>query len=242
MKMTKVTRATLAVFATLMSGAAQAATVFESFPNYAASGDTPLNFCSSCTGAGAIFVSFNLAAAQTLDKSFVLVSTLASQADQAANPMTISIFTDGGDDLPSGGSSGAIVNPFLSQGFTNPTSVVPGGARTDGYANYVAEFALPNWNLAAGKYWIRFAGFSNLIPLFPTATPANSRAVGTDFLLEGRAITLNPPALSAGFSLNGVSSSVAGAVPEPSTWLTMIGGFALIGMAMRRQRMALACG
>lgn len=236
MTMNVLMRSALAVSALALSGTAQATVAFESFPNFTAAGMPSGDFCSSCTGAGAVFASFTLATPQTLDKAFVVVSTLAGSSSQATNPMTISIFNDGGDDLPIRDGNGSILNPFLTTPYHTPANVTPGGARIDGMANYVAEFALPNWSLAQGKYWIRFAGSSNLLPLFSTSTPTNSRAVGTDFFLEGRAITFNPPDRAVGFSLNGLSASGPGAVPEPATWAMMVVGFGTVGFALRRRR------
>jgi len=225
----------LLAFAISAASSAQAATVFESFPNYATAGDTPVIFCSSCGGAGAVFASFTLTANQVLDKAFVLVAAPSSNPGQASNTMTVSLFADGGDDLPVRDSTGAVLLPFLSTGYTAPTFVTPGGPRTDGYANFVAEFALPNWSLSSGKYWVRFAGYANLLPAYTTATPSNSRIVGTDFFLEGRNLTLNSRDRTIGFSFNGVSVGNPGAVPESATWAMMLLGFGTIGVTLRRR-------
>lgn len=209
-------------------GSAQAGVVFESFPNYATAGDTNTMLCSSCTGYGAVFASFSLSSQETLDKAFVLVTG-------AANAMTISLFNDGGDGLPARNGTGGILNPILYQDYTAPTSVTaaPGNAGNGG--NSLVEFSLANWQVGPGNYWIRFAGYSNLLPVYQTATPGHSRAVGTDFLLEGRNVTYNPSNMAVAFSLHGVSPST-GAVPEPGAWAMMLAGFGAVGFVMRRRK------
>lgn len=232
MKILKTASAAALAFATV--GHAQASTVFESFPNFAIAGDPVIDSCSSCGGAGALFGSFTLSSAETLNKAFALVSSFTPAGAQ--NSMTISIFNDGGNDLPATNGGGGIINPFLFLTYTDPTSVTLDPFRTSGgLTNYVAEFALPGWQLAAGKYWIRFAGSSNLMPLYSTTTPSHSRAIGTDFFLEGRIPGFNPPNYAIGFSLNGVDVTPPGGVPEPASWALMILGFGFVGAATRRQ-------
>ena len=216
---------TLATFSA-GAGSAQAGVVFESFPNYATAGDTNIMLCSSCTGYGAVFASFSLSSQETLDKAFVLVTG-------AANHMTISLFADGGDGLPARNGTGGILNPIIYQDYTAPTSVTAAPGNTGNGGNSLVEFSLANWQVGPGNYWIRFAGYGNLLPLYETATPGHSRAIGTDLLLEGRNVTYNPSNMAVGFSLNGVST---GAVPEPATWAMMLIGFGAAGYAVRRRR------
>ena len=213
---------------TIFAAPARAAVVFESFANYANAGDTNIIQCSSCGGAGSLLASFSLSSQQTLNKAFVLVTSNPTES------MTVSIFNDGGNDLPTLNNTGGILNPILFLTYTNPTSSVsvPGNVGNGG--NFLQEFALPDWQLAAGKYWIRFAGASNVLPNYATATPGNSRVIGTDFFLEGRPVVYNPADRAIGFSLNAVSVSVA-AVPEPATWGMMLLGFGLVGSTMRRR-------
>lgn len=231
--MTFMKSASAAVFALAMAEPAQASTVFESFPNFAVAGDSVIDVCTSCGGAGELFASFTLSSAQTLNKAFALVSSFSPSGSLI--PMTVSIFGDGGDDLPARTGTGAILNPLFYLTYTSPSSVTLDPFRTNGgMANYVVEFSLPDWQVSAGKYWIRFAGPSNLMPLYNTATPSHSRVVGSDFFLEGRNITFNPPAYAIGFSLNGVDVAPPGGVPEPASWAFMLAGFGLAGVALRR--------
>jgi PEP-CTERM motif len=234
--MRNVLKSALLAAALAIAPSVQAATVFESFPNYASAGATNLIACSSCGGAGAVIASFTLTANETLDKAFLLAA--ATDANNALASWTVSIFNDGGNDLPAlNGQQNGMLPPILYQTFTGPSSVdlAPVQNPGSGYNNYIVELGLPNWQLNAGKYWVRFAGYSTLLPIYQTATPLHSRVVGNDFLLDGRfPVAFAGPNGAIGFSLNGINPN--GAVPEPATWAMMIAGFGVIGTAMRRRR------
>jgi len=205
---------------TAAAASAHAVVVFESFANFATAGTPDTGeFCSSCTGYGVLAASFTLTAAQTLDKAFVLIKPLA---DPQNNSLTVSIIPDNGNDLPLGGDSSFVLLHYLD--YTLPTSLTPEPGN-----NLLAEMALPNWELAAGKYWIRFAGYAMTMPVFTTTTPEVSRVVGGQFF-NGNGITFNPPNAAIGFSLNAVTAPV----PEPGSLALMLAGIASLGFIARR--------
>ena len=220
----KMTAAALCAAAAMQ---AHAGVVFESFANYPAAGATPLNGCSSCTGYGALAASFTLSADQTLNKAFVLINPLT---DPANNTFTVSIFADGGNDLPLLTGSD-FSTPLFFLNYTLPSSLAPepGG-------NVLAEMDLPDWEVAAGKYWIRFAGYSMTMPIYTTADPAHSRVVGTQ-LFNGAGITRNTPNEAIGFSLNAVDQTTgpSNGVPEPSSAVLVISALAGLRWASRQR-------
>lgn len=199
---------------------AQSVPVFESFPNFATAGATNLNSCSSCTGYGVLAASFTLTSDQVLDRAFVLINPLT---DPANNSFTVSIIADNGSDLPLGGDSSFA--PLYFMDYTLPTSLTPEPGGT-----VLAEMDLPDWNVGAGKYWIRFAGYSMTMPIYHTDDPAHSRVVGTQFF-NGGGITRNAPDEAIGFSLNAVA-----AVPEPATYAMLMAGLVGVGFVARRRR------
>jgi hypothetical protein len=220
----KMTAAALSAAAALQ---AQAGVVFESFANYPTAGATALNGCSSCTGYGALAASFTLSADQTLNKAFVLINPLT---DPANNSFTVSIFADGGNDLPL--LAGAdFSTPLFFLNYTLHTSLTPEPGGTE-----LAEMDLPNWNVTAGRYWIRFAGYSMTMPIYHTADPAHSRVVGTQ-LFGGAGITRNAADEAIGFSLNAVDQAPdpGNRVPEPASAGLVLVALAGLRWASRRR-------
>lgn len=93
--------------------------------------------------------------------------------------------------------------------------------------------------LNAGTYWI---GMSNVIGVNgtgnnqPWVTYNNDRPVGPNYqrVLSGNNVTATPGIYDLAYNVLG--ESAPGAVPEPVTWSMMIGGFGLVGGAMRGRR------
>lgn len=66
------------------------------------------------------------------------------------------------------------------------------------------------------------------------STRAITGAAASNLWLVGAAIGGGPDGKIDGFKLTNVT--VSSAVPEPATWMMMIGGFAMVGAAVRRRR------
>lgn len=109
-------------------------------------------------------------------------------------------------------------------------SASPGGEATD------LVTAPINLRLGAGTYWVGF------IPRLDFAVDQ----IGVGLYGTGDAYNVNPnggfgfgttdaTGLNAGYRLEGTP-----AVPEPATWAFMIGGFGLVGAALRRRQVVLA--
>jgi hypothetical protein len=93
-----------------------------------------------------------------------------------------------------------------------------------------------------------FGGFSNENGMDYIATFTSAAFAGYDGISAIADVTGTPDALPFSYQtdlgairitdVTGInfSASVAGAVPEPATWAMMIGGFGMVGGAMRRRR------
>lgn len=118
---------------------------------------------------------------------------------------------------------------------------------SDPVVGHFAWASIPNLALAAGTYVI--GGTYNGGP-FPSGAAGVTSAPGYSWITDLQAFGsgLNFPTVSTGggYGQNGipqVNFSLAGAVPEPAGWALMIGGFGLMGGALRlRARKTLAVG
>ncbi len=125
--------------------------------------------------------------------------------------------------------------------FSLPTTNVFVGSNGFGVRYSVAgNFPLPSTDQLAGFRGIDFS--------FDVSRPTPGGGLGTtlpasvelaDFPNQyARVRFVNDAYGETGifFSITSISSSTAGAVPEPATWAMMIGGFGMVGGAMRRRR------
>jgi hypothetical protein len=74
----------------------------------------------------------------------------------------------------------------------------------------------------------------------PTGQACHWDAVGVTFLGTAHSVDFGGVANQAGFDNITLGSAIAGGVPEPSIWALMIGGFGLVGTALRRRRVLAA--
>ena len=139
------------------------------------------------------------------------------------------------------GLSGAVL---FTNSFTLPTTI---NSRTPAWY----DFVLPNVAVTAGSVYTALVSTTSsrlaLVygPDITIGGPNNGQPVSGDAYLPGQLITTRPTGSAicegdasicdANFRVSGVTPPVA-AVPEPATWAMMIGGFGLVGGAMRRRR------
>lgn len=141
------------------------------------------------------------------------------------------------------GSNASVVGNSFN-GFENPNPAVaftsPCGASCNQTGDLGVGIDFGVGSLAAGQsatfayyYGINQPG-QNLTQLFTQA-----QGLGLTYLIGAQSLENGTfPALGAGSAFLGVSSAgtVAGAIPEPSTWAMMLFGFGAIGFSLRRRR------
>jgi len=69
---------------------------------------------------------------------------------------------------------------------------------------------------------------------------SNSFTTGTNTVLTLRIVNSNLAASGNDFGIDDISFSTTSTVPEPASWALLISGFAMIGVAARRRRTAVA--
>jgi hypothetical protein len=144
-------------------------------------------------------------------------------------------------------------NGFVPAGYGNQsgTSVVIGSGIEFGFddgANLdtadftntsltISDLTGPNHNSVPISYSFTadVAGFFGNLHLVSSSLP------GT-YSVSGNTLTYNADAISDSGTRSVVFSFSGGAVPEPASWAMFIGGFGLIGGAMRRRKVAISFG
>ena len=89
-----------------------------------------------------------------------------------------------------------------------------------------------SWNLSAGSYWVSVT-MDGRYSLPRTGSSQLSRYASTINLGDWTEGPIDPFGFNFGVRL---SDDVSAAVPEPGTWMMMIGGFGTIGGMMRYRR------
>lgn len=97
------------------------------------------------------------------------------------------------------------------------------------------------WNQSLGLNNKSYAALTNLFDgstMLAGGSTTSTRSVtgsnASNLWLVGAAVTGAPDKTIDGFKLTNVT--VSSAVPEPATWMMMIGGFAMVGAAVRRRK------
>ncbi|MBW6528273.1 PEPxxWA-CTERM sorting domain-containing protein [Sphingomonas sp. RHCKR7] len=89
-------------------------------------------------------------------------------------------------------------------------------------------------NTSYNKLAAMLDGNTTLVGDNTKSTRTISGATASNLWLVGAAIGGGPDGKIDGFKLSNVT--VSSAVPEPATWMMMIGGFAMVGAAVRRRK------
>ncbi len=188
------------------ASAASAATIFEDFESVATK-DTALPSLTTAIGT------FTPLAGVPFANVFVS-SPGYSNYGSGNNPTTTSILTGNGDES-----------------FDVALSAASSAVSMDLYLNDLGPAVLSFFNGAT------------LLQSFTFAADANSanNFLNQGYTTSGPAITRFTFVSTLGGQLNtGIDNikieTISGAVPEPATWAMMIGGFGLVGGALRRQR------
>lgn len=92
--------------------------------------------------------------------------------------------------------------------------------------------------LAAGSYWIGLSRAGSPIGTWASFNNGGVQTPTYQRQLYGDSIDRAPGIYDLAYSLYG--EAAAGAVPEPASWALMIGGFGLVGAALRRRRTSVA--
>lgn len=140
--------------------------------------------------------------------------------------------------LSGSGLSGAQI--FSTQ-FTLPTSVPTSGL------NWY-DVSLANLGVTVGGVYTAVLSNSSLrygVVLGPDINIQTGQVLGGDAYAGGQAFGVqsypncpNTPASACDFNFRVSGTTATGAVPEPATWAMMIGGFAMMGGALRRRSRA----
>jgi hypothetical protein len=132
-----------------------------------------------------------------------------------------------------GGSLLLQANDAVAESSTQvgPASSVGGNGA---YAVSIQNFAIPALELSSGTYWLSLSG----------GTASGGTLVYWDQAGNNAAGPAQVGQLGSGFGAIGHQSRtfqiLGAAVPEPTTWALMIGGFGLAGAALRRRRAVVA--
>ena len=146
-------------------------------------------------------------------------------------------------------------NFFITSGTpTSPsiTAIFFDGFQTSTTFDDIFEFTIPQNGLGSGSISTSFSGSLNHLTIsdlsingisynVPFTGSGQATSVGGVHIVNGGLNTIEVKGFTTGSgSYAGNATFQAGAVPEPGTWIMMIGGLGFVGAAMRRRRTSLS--
>lgn len=210
-----------AALALSLASGANAAVVVDQSPD--ATGFTSEFIATNTVNDQNFLAAFTLSTATTLDGASIYSTCIAAGCTTlnigAAVLIKFRADVAGAPDTINLFSFNSVISAIDTQGSTANQAL----------KRVYASFAPTNF--AAGTYWFGMSGVNEI-----GLDLSFSFAAAPLWQLLGNALQLEyGTSVSAAFQLEGV-----GGVPEPGTWGMMIAGFGLIGVAVRRRRLALA--
>lgn len=169
--------------------------------------------------------------------------TFASSQSIVGNSLTVSFFTCTTTVDCGSPSIDAIANAVFDPSGFGLTQLI----RED-YSPDPSDFSEANFELGRANalavlsatlniYTITLTGLSDGFMVAFTYSPSALGDIGTSgFNLPGGLAETTAPLTNRSFLFDGTGQPVTGAVPEPSTWMAMLLGFAAIGAALRRRK------
>lgn len=144
-------------------------------------------------------------------------------------------------------SVSAYIQNYGAEGLVT-TRVYSDGGNIPGQELFSGSFLLPGssslewygasglaWNLSPGRYWLSFEPDSTIEAVSPGGAPSPLSKYSVHAL--GQWLDWGNAFDDRGYGIRISSTpSLAGAIPEPSTWACMLAGFGTIGLTVRRCR------
>ena len=202
-------KAALAIVTLFVATAAHASptVVFSSIANLTAAPDVNA-YCSSCAGPGY----------EPLDQF-----TLASSATISA----FDLVTQSGWYQGTGGFTFEIYDSTHSN-VIFAQFVAPSELMNTAYGTSVMHAPITGLSLGAGTYWAGFWAVNLALPGFNTG--------GNNSLIETKPAHSGNATEVLGGNIGYTFYTGTGPIPEPASWAMMVGGFGLVGSAMRARR------
>lgn len=165
--------------------------------------------------------------------------TFALVGAQAANAATFNV-GDPNFQITSGDPFSPTISAAFFNGFSTATTF-----------DDIFEFTIPQNGFGSGSISTSFSGEPTQLVItdliingtsyaIPPSGAGQSAIVGGIPIISGVLNTIQVKGFTLGSGTYAGTATFTAAIPEPTTWALMIGGFGLVGASMRRRRMTVS--